>query len=145
MQIDAMRPVTAARLAVIAADAPLRRAAAALSNSQIELLIVCDASRSVAGVLSKSDIVRHLASVGVAEAPVAALMSRSIVSCGPEDDLYAAWQRMVVRRIQSMPVLDSDGRPLGVLDVRDALKALFEQEEYEERLLSNYVAGIGYQ
>jgi hypothetical protein len=29
------------------------------------------------------------------------------------------------------------------LDNRDALKALYEQEEYQERLLSNYVADVG--
>jgi hypothetical protein len=32
-----------------------------------------------------------------------------------------------------------------VLDIRDAMKALFEQEENQERLLANYIAGIGYQ
>ena len=44
-----------------------------------------------------------------------------------------------------MPVLSADLKPLGVLDVRDALKALLAQEEYQERLLANYIAGIGYQ
>jgi hypothetical protein len=52
---------------------------------------------------------------------------------------------MVAQRLQNMPVLGTDAKPLGVLDIRDALKALFEQEEYQEGLLSNYVAGVGYQ
>jgi hypothetical protein len=34
---------------------------------------------------------------------------------------------------------------LGVLDIRDAFEVLFEQEEYQEGLLVNYVAGVGYQ
>jgi predicted transcriptional regulator len=97
------------------------------------------------GIVSKSDIVRHLTHAGVADALVANLMSRNIVCCGPENDLHDTWQRMAAQRLQNMPVLDSDSRPLGVLDLRDALKALFEQEEYQERLLSNYVAGLGYQ
>ena len=145
MRIDTLRPMTAARLAVIAVEMSIQRAAAALSDSRIGLLVVCDASRSAAGVLSKSDIVRHLARAGVAQAPVAALMSRDIVSCGPDDDLYAAWQRMSAQSLQNMPVLGADGKPLGMLDFRDVLRALFEQEEYQERLLINYVAGVGYQ
>jgi CBS-domain-containing membrane protein len=72
-------------------------------------------------------------------------MSRDVVCCGVEDDLYAAWQKMAGRSLQNMPVLDAGAKPLGVLDIRDALKALFEQEEYQERLLINYVAGVGYQ
>jgi CBS domain-containing protein len=145
MRIETLRPMTAARLAVIAIDASLRNAAVALSNRHIGLLVVCDENRMAAGVVSKSDIVRHLSGVGVAETPVANLMSRNIVSCSPEDDLYATWQRMAAEGLQNMPVLGTGSKPLGVLDIRDVLKALFEQEEYQERLLCNYVAGIGYQ
>lgn len=47
-------------------------------------------------------------------------------------------------RVQNMPVLDADARPLGVLDIRDALKVLFEQEQLQEHMLANYIAGIGY-
>ena len=45
-----------------------------------------------------------------------------------------------------MPVLTAEQySPLGILDVRDALKVLLEQEEYQETLLTNYIAGVGYQ
>jgi len=145
MRIETLRPVTAARLVVIAVDTSLQSAAVALSNSHIGLLVVCDENRRATGVLSKSDIVRHVAGVGPAQTAVADLMSRNIVSCSPEDDLYAAWQKMAARSLQNIPVLSADSNPLGVLDLRDALRTLFEQEEYQERLLLNYVAGIGYQ
>ncbi len=42
-------------------------------------------------------------------------------------------------------VLSADRKPLGMLDISDAMKALFEQEEFEERQLTHYIAGIGYQ
>jgi CBS domain-containing protein len=134
-----------ARLALIAFDAPLRTAAVAFSNPHIGLLVVCDENRITAGVVSKSDIVRHLADRGVTDAPIVTLMTRNIHSCRSEDDLYATWQRMTARKLQSMPVLSTESNPLGVLDIRDVLEALFEQEEYQEQLLFNYVAGVGYQ
>ncbi len=145
MRIDTLRLMTSARLVVVATDATVRTAAFALSNPQIGLIVVCDENERAVGVVSKSDLLRHLASMGVAEAPVFTLMSRSIISCRPEDDLYATWQRMGAQSLQNMPVLSTDSKPLGVLDIRDALKVLFEQEEYEERLLFNYVTGVGYQ
>jgi CBS domain-containing protein len=145
MRVDTLRPMTSARLAVIAVDVTLRAAALAFSHAHIGLLVVCDGNGKATGVVSKSDIVRHLATEGVVEAPIAALMSRNIVACRPEDDLHATWQVMAAQSLQNMPVLGPDSRPLGVLDIRDALKVLFEQEEYQERLLINYVAGVGYQ
>ena len=145
MRIESLRPTIVARLAVITLDTSLRGAAVALSSPHIGLLVVCDENRRAVGVVSKSDIVRHLTHMGVTEAPVVKLMSRSIISCRPEDSLYATWQEMGERDLQNMPVLGAGSKPVGVLDIRDALKALFEQEEYQERLLSNYVAGIGYQ
>lgn len=145
MLIETLRSATSARLVVIAIDATLQTAASAFSNPRIGLLVVCDENNRATGVVSKSDIVRYLTDVGVTEAPVANLMSRNIVWCRPEDDLYATWQRMTAQSLQNMPVLSTASTPLGVLDVRDALKVLFEQEEYQEQLLINYVAGVGYQ
>ena len=145
MRIETLAATAAARLAVVTTDTLLRNAAAALSNPRIGLLIVCDENKRATGVVSKSDIVRHLTDAGVTEAPVANLMSRNVISCRHEDDLYATWQRMMTQSLQNMPVLSTDAQPLGVLDIRDALKTLLEQEEYLERLLTNYVAGIGYQ
>jgi predicted transcriptional regulator len=78
------------------------------------------------------------------ETSVAKVMSRDIVSCRADDDLYATWQRMAVRGLQNMPVLSADSAPVGILDVRDALKALFMNEEYQERLLQDYIGGVGY-
>jgi CBS domain-containing protein len=137
--------VISGRLVVIAVDETLRTAAFALSNPHIGLLVVCDENRKATGVVSKSDIVRHVANVGVAQVRVSTLMTRNIISCRPEDDVYATWQRMEAQSLQNMPVLGTDAKPLGILDIRDALKVLFEQEEYQERLLLNYVAGAGYQ
>lgn len=145
MRIDHLGPMIAARLVVIAHDTPVRSAASALSTADIGLIVVCDDNGRAAGVVSKSDLIRHLATMGVAEAPVSILMSRNIVFCRPEDDLYTTWQRMTAQSLQNMPLLGADSRPLGVLDIRDALKALLDQEKYEERLLFNYVTGVGYQ
>jgi len=145
LRVGHLAAVTKARLAVIATDATLRHAALALSGPHIGLVIICEENGTVAGVVSKSDLVRHLMLDGIPDAPVAVQMSRDIVSCRPEDDLYSTWKIMAAGNLRNIPVLGPDSKPLGVLDIRDAMKGLFEHEEYQERLLLDYVAGVGYQ
>jgi CBS domain-containing protein len=145
MRVDSLHPATSSRLVAIDVDAPLRSAALSLSKPSVGLVVVCHGSGEAAGVLSKSDLIRHLAHSGPAETTVAAVMSRPIVSCSPDDDVHSVWQIMSQQGLQNVPVLDAYSKPLGTLDIRDAMKALFEQEEFQEHMLANYIAGIGYQ
>lgn len=144
MRIERLGSTTSSRLTVIDIDAPLQAAAASLSNPDIGLVVVSDGDGKATGVLSKSDLIRHIISGDAKDVPVASLMSAQIISCAPEDELQTAWETMVARRLQNMPVLGADRKPVGILDIRDAMKVLFEQEELQEHMLADYIAGIGY-
>jgi len=143
MLIDKLHSLTSPRLAVIDLNATVQTAAHGLSRPGVGLVVVCNGNGSAEGVLSKSDLIRHLAG-STSAPPVSALMSRSIVSCGPQDDVHEVWQIMTALNLQNIPVIADGARPLGILDIRDAMKALFEQEEMQERMLFNYVTGVGY-
>jgi CBS domain-containing protein len=145
MIIEGLHLVITGRLRIIAAGASVRSAALAFADHRIGLLVVSGEEGGAIGVVSKSDLVRHLAAGGAIQTPVSSMMSRSVVSCAPADDLYSAWQLMTAEGLQNMPVLGDGGRPLGVLDIRDALAALLNEERYQERLLVNYISGVGYQ
>lgn len=145
MLVGQLSPMTSVRLMVINVDAPMHAAAVSFLKPGIGLVVACHGSGEVAGVLSKSDLVRHMATAHTALASVSALMSRPFFSCTPNDDLHSVWETMSAKGIQNVPVLDIGAKPVGVLDIRDAMKALFEQEELQEKLLANYIAGIGYQ
>jgi CBS domain-containing protein len=122
----------------------LRTAALCLSRPGVGLILVCRENGEAGGVLTKSDLVRHLTRAGAADEPVAPLMSRPIVSCGPTDDVYSVWQTMTARKLQNVPVLGVDSKPLGVLDIRSAMQALLEHEQFQEQILVDYIAGVGY-
>lgn len=145
MLVAQLSPMTSVRLTVIGVDTPLHEAAVAFLKPGIGLVVACHGSGEAAGVLSKSDLVRHMATAQADLASVSALMSSPFFSCTPNDDLHSVWETMSARSLQNAPVLDAGAKPVGVLDIRDAMKALFEQEELQEKLLANYVAGIGYQ
>jgi CBS domain-containing protein len=116
-----------------------------MSSPRTGLLIVCSENGKAVGVLSKSDLIRHLACPDPEAESIAALMSRNIIACTLEDEVYAVWQKMATQRLQSVPILGADLTPFGILDICDATKALIEQEQFQERMIFNYVAGLGYQ
>lgn len=144
MRIDSFKEMTTGRLRTIEAGAAVRTAATSLSDSDAGLVVVCSERGEAAGVISKSDLVRHLARSGSAGAGAAGLMTRAFVSCRPEDEIRTVWQAMTVRRLQNVPVLGTDSRPLGILDIRDAMRVILETEQLEEQALANYIAGVGY-
>ena len=61
VRIDSFRAMTSRRLRTIEAAATVRAAAAILSGSDVGLVVVCDDRGAATGVISKSDLVRHLA------------------------------------------------------------------------------------
>jgi CBS domain-containing protein len=144
MLVATLQSSTSSRLAVVDVTATVKTAALALSTPGIGLVVVCNGVGGAEGVVSKSDLVRHLAGPARPAPQLSDLMTRSIVACSPQDDVHATWETMTAHGLQNMPVLDALARPIGILDIRDAMKALFEQEEMQERMLSNYVSGIGY-
>ena len=75
MVIDRLGSTTSARLVAITAAETIQAAAVALSDPNIGLLVVCDEAGRAVGVLSKSDLVRHLADAGPAGAPLAPAMT----------------------------------------------------------------------
>lgn len=145
MFIEALLPTARTRLAVVRDDAPLMEAARLLSPT-LGLVVVCDADGALAGVISKTDVVRQLGSCqGLSCRTAAALvMTREATVCRLQDSLADIWELMKTRGLKHIPVVDDEARPLGVLYAQDALQGLLGEVEQEELLLRDYVLGIGY-
>lgn len=144
MRVADLNRMTLPRLAVVDADASLRTAALSLSRPGIGLVVVCRKDGQVAGVLSKSDLIRDLTRPYSTQSRVTAFMAREVISCHQEDEVSVVWREMASRGLQNVPVLDAAANPVGILDIRDVVKTLLEQEQYQEKLLANYIAGVGY-
>jgi CBS domain-containing protein len=123
--LAALRGMTAGELMTpavetIDAAAPAADAAATLHERRIARLVVVDDDRPV-GVLAISDVVRHMGSASAGRRTVADVMSRGFVACRPDAPASAVARAMTERRSRSVVVLDSDGRPLGVVTGHDLL------------------------
>jgi CBS-domain-containing membrane protein len=144
MLIGDLTKATSVRLGTLEQCSSVRDAATTFADARLGLLVICDEHERAIGVVSKSDLVRHLARAGHVDLPVTDVMTRSLISASPGDDLRLTWKVMVQRRLQNLPLLDPNRRPVGTLDIRDALQAIIQLEQDQEDQLVNYVAGVGY-
>src|SRR5690606_35276148 len=98
------------------------------------------------GVVTKSDVVRQISHCEGCSCTTAVfdVMTRDVVACRPDHDIYDIWLLMKDRRLKQIPVCNRASEPLGLLYANDVLEALLREREQEELLLRDYVMGIGY-
>ena len=147
MLVSGMQAATRSRLATIGVDARLSEVAKLLGDTQIGLVVICDGNRGMQGVITKTDIVRRIGMCSGSACTTTAreVMTTAVGSCRSGDVLSAVLSMMAARGFVHLPVINYQRQPVGVVNLRDALRALLEAEQYEEVLLRNYVMGVGYQ
>ena len=146
MLVDAIMPTARQRLTTIKTDETLADAARLLSETHVGLVVVCASDGSIAGVVTKTDVVRQVAQghESIRAAHASTIMTKNVVHCRPSDLLYEVWSSMKERGFVHIPVVDQHFRPSGVVNARDALQALLGEVKDEGSLLRDYVMGVGY-
>lgn len=104
------------------------------------VLVLSDGS--IAGILSERDIVRGLSELGTAclDKPVAELMTRTVVTCSPQERIDRVMELMTDGRFRHVPVVEH-GRLVGLVSIGDVVKHRLEEAQAEVEHLSAYVAG----
>ncbi len=133
------------RLVTITRTAPLH-GAARLLHAGTDLIVVCGTDGAVVGVITKTDVVARIGECQGAACTIAAalVMSADVLLCAPRDFVQDVWSRMKARDLKNVPIAGADGRPVGVLNARDALGVLLHDVKGEESQLRDYVMGVGY-
>ena len=146
MLVEQILPKARQRLAAIGADAPVKQAADLMSRPHVDLVVACGAGGEMVGVLTKTDVVGQIRQCAgnSCVTRVDAVMTRDVVACRPGDWLHDVWSVMKERSLQRIPIVDQDGRPIGIIYARDALQSLLSEAENEEALLRDYVMCVGY-
>ena len=98
----------------------------------------------MAGVITKTDLVRKLGQCAAATTAAAEAMTRDVIHCRPSDALEDVLQLMKRHSLVHVPVIDAQSRPTGVMEARDALRALVADASYEISWLRDYIMGVGY-
>lgn len=90
-------------------------------------LILTDDGR-LAGIFTQRDLIKRvdLCSKGWGDLPVCEVMTKKPVVLGIGASLGDALERMDAHSVRSLPVLDDEQRPVGLVSVRDALRHIAE-------------------
>ena len=145
MLVAALAQEAGQRLVTLA-DTALLIDSAALLRAGTDLVVICAADGKMAGVISKTDVVDQMSHCQGASCTcmVSLVMTREVLSCRREDDLFALWGAMKARGLKNVPLVDTENRPVGIVTARAALQFLLQESENEEVLLRDYVMGFGY-
>lgn len=103
---------------MIASDATLGQAAAALDRQQSSSVLVSQAG-AMAGILTLRDITAAFCNGHGPNEPVRMFMSRQVITVEASASLGAAARLMAERGIRHLPVLDAGGKLAGVISVKD--------------------------
>ncbi|MEX2212381.1 MAG: CBS domain-containing protein [Gaiellaceae bacterium] len=113
------------RLVSVKPDEPVQVAIARMLEENVGSVAVCDGSRLV-GIFTERDVLRLAGQDGgFHDTQVGDVMTRTLVTITPEDDVVAAAQLMGERRIRHLPVVQGDNI-LGLIGIRDVLRVLVE-------------------
>jgi CBS domain-containing protein len=145
-----VRDVMTTKVIWVKQDTPFAEIAAALHEQRVSAFPVLDDDGQVVGVVSESDLLPKLA-LGGGEDPMpgmitgilrhhelekargvtaADLMSAPAATVAADDTIEQAARLMYLRRFKRLPVVDSDGRLVGIVSRADVL-AVYDRPDVE--------------
>ena len=127
-------------IVTLSPDSSLGDAVASLARNRIGAIVVTDADMGVEGIISERDVVRLIGERGVevlAE-PLAGLMTKSVVTCAPDETVPQIMERMTRGRFRHVPVVQG-GKLVGIISIGDVVKYRVEEMERESAQLRDYI------
>lgn len=118
-------------------DSPIKAAARLMVRNRVSGLPVCDEEKHVVGIITEADFLRLEVAREEATDPqpverVEQVMQHSVISIEVDATVGDAARRMVVNDINRLPVIDGDGRLLGIISRLDVVSAFTRPDEIIE-------------
>jgi len=113
-----------------------------LNEHNIGSLLVMD-NDQVVGIITERDVL-HAVDDDVEKLhrlTVDDVMTKDLITCGPDANLDKIMVLMTEKRIRHLPVLD-DGKLLGLISIGDVVKGRLREIETEAQDLKDYIRGV---
>ena len=113
-----------------------------MAEHNIGAVLVLD-GEDLGGILTERDYARKikLAALGSGDTPVANIMTTPVVTVVPTASVAECMDLMTDRRIRHLPVVDDDGRLVGIVSIGDIVKAMMAQQRDLIADLERYITG----
>ena len=112
---------------VVTRGATVRDLLGQMGAAKATSALIVDQAGRLAGIITEQDVTRRIALRCEGGEEVSAVMTSPVETVGADDYLYAAIARMRRFGWRHMPVVDGEERPLGTIDLLDALAIAGEQ------------------
>ncbi len=131
--------------AAVEVEASAAEAIRLMLDRRVGAVGVIDKDRRVAGIFTERDVLRKLALSGrdPEKTPVRDLMTTPVELATPATGPGEALATMVERHFRHLPVVDGDGKLLGMLSIRHLLEWRIDDLSQELDSLEQYVANDG--
>lgn len=118
------------------ATATALEAANRMVEHHIAAILVLDGQGHLQGIVTERDITRRIVSAGrdPRATPLGEIMTPRPDTLAPDDTARDALELMRIRGIRHLPVVDDEGRVMGMVSVRDlygAMQRVLEAELHE--------------
>jgi CBS domain-containing protein len=131
--------------ATVSVQASVADAVRSMLSFRVGAVAIVDSEQRVAGIFSERDLMRRLALSGrdLENVPVREVMTTPVELATSETGPGEALVTMVDRHFRHLPVIDAEGRLLGMLSIRNVLEWRIEDLSRELDSLEQYVANDG--
>jgi CBS domain-containing protein/beta-phosphoglucomutase-like phosphatase (HAD superfamily) len=136
MRVSDILKTKGSAVKTIAPNATLRALAQSFRKEAVGAMLVLDSENRLQGIVSERDLARGIDEFGTSlpEMRVSDLMTRSVVTCAPEDRVAIVANVMTQRRIRHLPVV-VDGIVVGLISIGDVLKHRLDEVQLEASVL----------
>ncbi len=127
-------------VATISGGATVGEAVGELNQKGIGALVVSADGRTIEGIVSERDIVRRLDDRPdtLLGDPVSSIMSVTVFTCSPNDEVTSLMSVMTENRIRHVPVV-ADGALCGLVSIGDVVKSRIGELEKDRNELVDYI------
>ena len=129
------------KVITVGIDEKITEVTRTLAVERLGAVVVMDDDGKLAGIISERDIVRALneRGAGVQELGVSDLMTRSVITCTPENSIEEIMELMTSHEIRHLPVVDGDAL-LGVVSILDVVKSRLSEVETDYSVLRTFMS-----
>lgn len=141
MRISRILEAKGTFVATVRPDCPITELLAQLAEHRIGAVLVVDREGEICGMASERDVVRALNADGaeVLNRRVTSLMTELVATCTSSSTIEEIAVLMTENRVRHVPVLDDNGKLLGIVSIGDVVKARIDQLEHDRKTLIDYI------
>lgn len=104
-------------------DTGIRDVAKIMYENNIGSIIIVDELNNIVGIFTERDLVKVVALGIDLDAPIKNVMTTNVITAQPNDDITTIAITMLEKGIRHIPVVNKDNRVVGIISIRDVLRA----------------------